>query len=221
MNKTGKAWEVLYHQMQMDIILGTYRPRERLIEDEIIARHGVTRHAVRRALDELERIGLVARQPNKGVHVRDYSIAEIDELYEIRECLEMRAARRYELPVPDGVISELTEIAQNHKTASREQQFSEVFALNNAFHELLYRSAGNQQLADAIVHYTFVTHPIRARAFPDEDLREVAIAEHFTMIEALKAGELERLAQLIKTHISRPKDFYKRASSLGEFSLSD
>jgi DNA-binding GntR family transcriptional regulator len=68
------------------------------VEDEIIARTEATRHAVRRAFDELERMGLAIRQPNKGVQVRDYSIGEIEELYEIRECLESRAASRFTGP---------------------------------------------------------------------------------------------------------------------------
>jgi DNA-binding GntR family transcriptional regulator len=53
---------------------------------------------------------------------------------------------------------------------------------------VLYRAAGNQQLADAILHYTFATHPIRTRAFPSEELREIAIGEHFAMIDAISRG---------------------------------
>jgi DNA-binding GntR family transcriptional regulator len=212
LTEQSKTWDNVYRDLQRGIISGQYRPRERLVEDEIIARTGATRHAVRRAFDELERLGLAVRQPNKGVQVRDYSIGEIEELYEIRECLEMRAASRFGRPASDELVAKLTDIASRHRDASRDQRFAEVFSLNNAFHEVLYRAAGNQQLADAIIHYTFATHPIRTRAFPNEELREIAITEHFAMIDAIARGEGEELGAIIRTHIQRPKEFYLKAT---------
>jgi DNA-binding GntR family transcriptional regulator len=210
----SKSWDAVFRDMQRQIIAGQLRPRERLVEDEIIARTGATRHAVRRAFDELERMGLVIRQPNKGVQVRDYSIVEVEELYEIRECLETRAAARFNRPASAELTAQLTDIATRHRQASREQRFAEVFSLNNSFHEVLYRAAGNQQLADAILHYTFATHPIRTRAFPSEELREIAIAEHFAMIDAIAQGDGGALAEIIRSHITRPKDFYLKATSI-------
>ncbi len=208
----AKSWDAVYRDLQRQIIAGQLRPRERLVEDEIIARTGATRHAVRRAFDELERMGLVVRQPNKGVQVRDYSIHEIEELYEIRECLERQAASRFTKPADPAFIEQLTDIAARHRDASRAQHFAEVFSLNNTFHEVLYRAAGNQQLASAILHYTFATHPIRTRAFPSEELREIAISEHFEMIDAIANGDGERLGSVIVRHITRPKDFYLKAT---------
>jgi len=212
LSEQTKSWDSVYRELQRQIIAGQLRPRERLVEDEIIERTGATRHAVRRAFDELERMGLVVRQPNKGVQVRDYSIAEVEELYEIRECLETRAAAHFDRPASPELVAQLTDIATRHRQASREQRFADVFSLNNSFHEVLYRAAGNRQLADAILHYTFATHPIRTRAFPSEELREIAITEHFAMIDAIARGEAEELAAIIRTHIQRPKDFYLKAT---------
>ena len=207
-----KKWDVVFRELQRAIIAGQLRPKERLVEDEIMGRTDATRHAVRRAFDELERLGLAIRQPNKGVQVRDYSIAEIEELYEVRECLELAAAARFVRPAADELVAPLTDIASRHRDASREQRYAEVFSLNNSFHEMLYRAAGNQTLANAIIHYTFATHPIRSRAFPNEELRELAISEHFEMIKAIEAGEAGQLASIIRTHIGRPKDFYLKAT---------
>lgn len=208
MNSAGRSWDTLYQQLRMDIILGKYRPRERLIEDDIIARNDVTRHAVRRAFDELERLGLVVHQPNRGVQVRDYTAAEIKELYEVRECLEEGAAMRFALPASREALGELEDLAGQHSVASRAQRYSDVFQLNNAFHETLYRAAGNKEMAEAIRHFTFATHPIRTGAFSNLELREMAIAEHFAMVDAIRAGDRKKLAGIIRTHIARPRDFY-------------
>lgn len=212
LSEQAKSWDAVYRDLQRQIIAGQLRPRERLVEDEIIERTAATRHAVRRAFDELERVGLVVRQPNKGVQVRDYSITEVEELYEIRECLETRAATHFDRPAGAELVAQLTDIASRHREASRSQRYAEVFSLNNDFHEVLYRAAGNQQLADAILHYTFATHPIRTRAFPSEELREIAIAQHFDMIDSIARGAPEELAEIIRRHIQGPKEFYLKAT---------
>lgn len=178
------------------------------MEDEIIEKLSATRHAVRRAFDELERLGLAKRLPNKGVHVRDYSVSEIEELYELRECLEVKAASRFVRGVSGSVIKELTDLADAHRDASRQLRFSEVFVLNNQFHEAMYRAAGNRTLADAILYYTFSTHPIRSRAFADEELREHAIKDHYDIIAAISVADTAKIIRLVKLHINRPKDFY-------------
>lgn len=206
-----KQWQSVCRDLQREIIAGKYRPRERLVEDDVIADTGATRHAVRKAFDELERLGLVVRQPNRGVAVRDYTAKEVEELYEIRECLETRAADRFPLPAEPSLVERLSELAEQHASASRAERFADLFALNNAFHETLYRASGNAQLADAIRHYTFATHPIRTLSFPDKELREIAISDHRQMIEALEAGDRAGLAAIIRKHISRPKEFYLRA----------
>jgi DNA-binding GntR family transcriptional regulator len=201
-------WEAVARELQRQIIVGELKPRERLIEDEIIERQTATRHAVRRAFDELERLGLVVRRENRGVHVRDYALIEVEDLYEVRECLERQAALRFPFPAPDAVIGKLTSLASDHAHVSREKRFSDIFHLNNKFHQTLYAAAGNASLAEAIRRYTFATHPIRSRAFPSDELREVAIRDHRAMIEAIQSEDGAGLAELIAEHIRRPMRYY-------------
>ncbi|HLW90768.1 MAG TPA: GntR family transcriptional regulator [Roseiarcus sp.] len=201
-------WEAVCRALQSEIILGRLKPRERLVEDEVMARAAATRHAVRRAFDELERLGMVARRSNRGVQVRDYTLAEVEDLYEVRECLERQAASRFPLPPTPELIESLRLVAAEHERASREKRFADIFHLNNRFHETLYAAAGNASLAEAIRHYTFATHPIRSRAFPSDELREVAIRDHWAMIEAIGSQDRTRLAALIAEHIRRPMRYY-------------
>ena len=201
-------WETVCRELQRQIIVGQLKPRERLVEDDIIARAGATRHAVRRAFDELERLGLAVRRSNRGVQVRDYTLNEIEELYELRECLERQAAMRFPFPAPDAALQRLSALATEHARVSRAKRFSEIFQLNNEFHQTLYGAAGNASLAEAIRRYTFATHPIRSRAFPSEELREVAIRDHRAMIQAIRSQDRTSLVELVVEHIKRPMRFY-------------
>jgi DNA-binding GntR family transcriptional regulator len=208
-----QGWSQVYETLQMDLMLGRLHLRERLVEDDLILRFNATRHAVRRALDELEKEGLVQRQPNRGVRVRDYSLQEVEDLYEIRDALETLAASRLKLPADSEFLAKLKETATAHERASSAKRYADVFRLNNAFHEKLYSGAGNAELAAAIKHYALMTQPIRSRGFADDRLRRVAIREHWEMIEAIEQGERKRLVKLCRDHIRWPKEFYLQASS--------
>lgn len=201
-------------QLEKDIIFGRLHPNQRLIEDDLIERFEATRHTVRRAIDELVRLGLAIHQPNKGAYVRDYTIQEVEELYEIRDTLQTQAIRRMPLPLDAESLADMQAYHEQHQTAGEAERVDAVFQLNNAFHETFFRQCGNDSLAEAIRAYAWRTHPIRSRGFLDPDYREKAQAEHAAMIEAARSGARERLIELNSRHIQRPKELYIRARRL-------
>ena len=100
----------LVDSIRQAIIFGRLRPRERLVEEELAERFNASRHLVRSALSSLEQMGLVARRPNRGVVVCDFSVEEIEEIYEMRAILQGEAARRIPLPAPRSLITQLEAI---------------------------------------------------------------------------------------------------------------
>ena len=94
----------LVDHIKQDIIFGRLRPRERLIEDDLSTRFGASRHLIRSAFSDLEKLGLVSRRPNKGAIVRDFSPREVEEMYEMRALLQAEAIRRIPLPADRALI---------------------------------------------------------------------------------------------------------------------
>lgn len=206
--RSPNGWSEVYETVQVDILFGRLLPRERLVEDDLIARFNATRHAVRRALDELEREGLVQRQPNRGARVRDYTRKEIEDLYQIRIALEELAASLIPLPGEPAYVEQLKTLAARHERASREQRYLDLSHLNNEFHETLYAGSGNPELAAAIRHYSLMTQPIRSRGFSNSQLRETAIREHWQMVTAIETADRAELLRLCRIHIEGPKEYY-------------
>ena len=60
----------------------------KLNEVDIATALGVSRGPVREAFRALEQAGLVRVEKNRGVFVRQVSLAEADEIYEVRAVLE-------------------------------------------------------------------------------------------------------------------------------------
>jgi DNA-binding GntR family transcriptional regulator len=197
--------------LEEDIIFGRMSPRVRLVEDEFMARFDAKRHVVRQALMSLENMGLVSRTPNRGAMVRDFSLTELDQIYEMRHLLQERAIARMPLPASPELLAELRRIHAEHATAVDAWDLPTIYRLNNNFHDTLFGACGNRHLADAIEHYTWLAHAVRSYRMIHRNLAIQAPKEHEEMIAALEAGDRARLQQLCKEHIEPSKDAYRAA----------
>ena len=74
------------------IVQGELKPGQHVQEVPLAEQLGVSRTPVRTALNTLANEGFLVYQPNKGYFVRQFDIAEILEVYEVRAALESLAA---------------------------------------------------------------------------------------------------------------------------------
>ena len=119
----------LVRDLGEDIVFGVFHPKERLTEEDLIARFGLKRHVVREALTQLDLMGLVVRVPNRGAYVRELTPQEVIEIYEVREILEVAAALRTPIPAPKKVIEGLRVIQDQHSQAIANHDLRSVFPI--------------------------------------------------------------------------------------------
>jgi DNA-binding GntR family transcriptional regulator len=205
---SGSTLEEIVSQLEEDIVLGELLPRERLVEDALLARFDTKRHVIRQALMELDRMGLIERVPNRGAQVRAYSALEVEQLYELRELLETQAALQIRFPVDPAALAELEAIQAGHDRSVRDVDYVGIFRSNLAFHKLLFSLCANPFLAEAIDSASQRAHSIRFAALKDAQARETARNEHHAMIDALKQGDGALLARLCRAHLPTSKTFY-------------
>lgn len=198
-------------RLEEDIVFGRRRPRERLVEEDLVALVGAKKHVIRQALIELERMGLVERKRNKGAVVRDLSPQEVRQIFAVRELLEAEAARRIPLPAPPAVADALRRIYEEHSEAVETGDLHTAFRSNIRFHQTLFRACGNPYLAGAIDTFAFKSHGIRSYALANPDLLRRARDEHREMIEALTTGSRDRLVQLCIDHLKPTVSAYIEA----------
>ncbi len=202
-------------RLEEDIVLGHLNPRERLIEDALIARFDAKRHAVREALAQLERMGLVERQPNRGAAVRALTPAEVENIYAVRELLETAAARQVKRNATPQFIAALVEIQRRHDRATREGDLKAAFRSNIEFHRAFFAGCGNAELTGAIEHFGQRAHGIRSFAITHQDHVTRSRDEHWAIIRALQDGDGDRLVGLCREHIRVAKlgyieSYYRR-----------
>lgn len=197
--------------LEEDIVFGRLHPRQRLIEEELAERFGASRHQIRLVLAELERMGLIERIPHRGALVRDWRLAEVEQLYALRGLLEVEAAAQIPLPVPEARLSALRAHQAAHDAAIAAGDRSGVFRANIAFHRALFALSENPVLAGVIEDLAQRAHGIRFASLTDADCLAQARAEHHAMLAALATGDRAALKTLCAAHLLPSKQAFLRA----------
>lgn len=131
----------------MDLLVFNEIPAgERLREEEIALRFGVSRSPIREAFRLLERDGLIVREPRCGVRVSPLTVQNLTEVYGCRATLEGYAAeeaagRRSEAQV-EALRRRYGEMAAARDDPDRRNYFRHNVALS----ELVIEAAANQTL---------------------------------------------------------------------------
>lgn len=126
-----------------------YPPEHRLTEEELCRTFGVSRSPVREALRVLASNGFVKKLPNRGYAVKQYSIEELEELYEMRLALELYTVERLATEeISSQRAAEFDDLRQTWTTLLQESSKNpEEFAiLDTLFHDTLARVLGNKSL---------------------------------------------------------------------------
>jgi len=200
--------------LEEDIVFGVFHPKERLTEEDLMARFELKRHVVRDALSQLDAMGLIVRVPNRGAFVRELTPEEVIEIYEVREILEVAAALRTPLPSPKGVIETLKEIQDKHSAAIAKNDLRNVFRLNIQFHNAQFSACENTKLVQSIMQYAKEAHPIRAIKYAEPGHLQKVERDHRRIIKAMEGKNREALVDLVRNHLPDSRDAYIRAYAL-------
>jgi DNA-binding GntR family transcriptional regulator len=207
--QTGEEREMsIVRALEEDIIFGRLAPGTRLTEDALLARFPVTRHFVRQAIVQLETLGIVIRERNKGATVRSLNPDEVRQIYAVRELIQRQAALWIPLPSPPELIDELTAINREFCRHIDAGYLRGVHEANDRFHITLFAACGNKYLVDSIELYMRLTLPVRARTMANREQLVVSLEHHRMMIEMLKGSDNWVLAQLCVDHLQPSKEVY-------------
>jgi DNA-binding GntR family transcriptional regulator len=210
----------IVERLEEEIALGLLRPRERLVEDDLLTRFKVKRHVVRQVLADLELMGIVTRRPNRGATVRDFTAYEIEQIYFVRELLESAAIEVMPLPADSDVLRTLDDLHKRHCAASSAGRLRDVFRLNLEFHKTFFEACGNVPLSEAISQFAFKAHAIRSYTIGDPVLLARVCKEHAQMIKLLRRTDRRALVKLVSAHKEPAKLAYIHASRRMEAGLA-
>src|ERR1017187_73074 len=124
-------------EIEQLILRGDLAIGQRLNESELATRLGTSRGPIREALRALEESRLVRSEKNRGVFVREISVAEADEIYDMREALDELIGQRVAERATEHELRDLKSVVAEMDDTTRVQDVKAYHALNLKFHDML------------------------------------------------------------------------------------
>ncbi len=207
--------ELAYERVRTAIVEGEFAPGQRLIEQRIAEQYELSRTPVREAIRRLEAEGLVVSVRHRGAIVREVSLDEVEDLYELRARLESYAAELAAArATPEQRIALADAAAQFARVRSRGTGRSrrrvefvrELNAANGTLHRLIVEAAHHDRLA-AMLRRT-VDIPLVFGAFRRFDDAELERSDlfHRLIVDAIVDGDGARASRLMTEHIAQGRD---------------
>ena len=203
-------------KLEEDIVFGQRRPRERLVEDDLLLQFKAKKHVVREALTSLERMGLIEKPKNKGAQVCDYTPEDVKQIFSVRKLLETEAARQIPLPAEPVFFKSIKKIQGDHLKAVNKRNFRTAFRLNIQFYQTLFEACGNSCLAEMIKNLKMKSMAIKFFSFANPDLLLTSQKYHQLIIQAIDNNDRSSLVKVcskllepcMEAYITEHQNFY-------------
>jgi DNA-binding GntR family transcriptional regulator len=187
--------------LERAILRGVFKGGERLEEEILAVRYGVSRTPIREALRELAARGLVEIRPRRGAIVRPVTPADLAEMFEAMAEIEASCARLAAHRASAADLARLEE-AQRAGRQAAERGDAEAYATaNERFHFHLYEASHNNFLAAETRRIYRRLEPYRRLLFRLDERRAASVREHDAIVDALKRRDEASVEALVKAHI--------------------
>ena len=176
---------------------------DRLVEEELALRLGVSRTPIREALRELASLGVIWLKPNHGAMVRPFGPAQLREVYQMRRLLESEACRLACKSIHREALQAIRDDMQallndREHTASWSER---ALFVDQQLHALIARNSGSERLAEEIHRYWKLAYTIGEAVRNTSQTQDHALREHTAIIDALIARQPEKAAEAMAQHI--------------------
>lgn len=203
---TGAARSLLqdraYRELKGLIQGGAYPPGTFLSERQLAGRLGMSKTPIKSALTRLDMEGFVAVSPQQGILVREPSVHEILDLFDIREALETFVARRMAGRLSPEQAARLRANLRAQARAAKARDVEEATRLDAEFHTLLCDFAGNREISRTLWSMREKLHRLILGNFRRVPQRMGAsVREHAGIAAAVVRGNGDLAAERVRSHL--------------------
>ncbi|MCF7942792.1 MAG: GntR family transcriptional regulator [Spirochaetia bacterium] len=204
--------EKVYKAVKLMILEGQLTPGQKVKQEELAERLGVSRTPLLSALSMLEKELLIESIPRRGYIIRKTTLRQLLDLFEIRIRLEplgaIEAAGNFNDPQAQQQIQRLKE--QTHairqEPADTVQRTFKQYDFD--FHSTIMDISNNEFLPLLISSYNLITLSNISRTFRDPFM---SIAEHEQILGAIENGNAQLASQTMRDHIEIARSLAERA----------
>lgn len=190
-------------RLRTEILTGSIKPGERILEQEISAKMHTSRGPVRDALIRLEHEGLIARERNRSATVVRMTSEDAEEVHSLRLVLELLALRYVMERVDDDDLRRLeTAIESLRDCVSNNYSLHDAIDVDLLFHEVLVETAKHNRV---LTMWRSIKPQIwflifTRNAFEMKSL-EMAVETHLELLQFIRKRDHERARRILHEHL--------------------
>ena len=199
--------EAAADELRRRILEGELAEGFQLRQDALAAEFGISRIPLREAFVQLESEGLVQILPHKGAIVSELSLADIEELFELRALLEPMLLQKSVPQLTPEDFAELDRILAEYSEELHANSPARWGELNTQLHQLLM-SRANQPKTSSIVNALLLQTDRYTRLQLSLSRQSAAQAEeeHAELVDLCRKGDARGASTLLKRHIGHVSD---------------
>ena len=207
--KTISTVDAVYHALTKDILSMAFPPGAKITETALCDRYGISRNTLREGVSLLLAHGLLVKVPNKGIFVRSLELSDVQEIFHLRELLELEAVRC--IIESENIPIELVQMVDVIESNCKEEDWENYLDADILFHTTLVKSANSprlERLYDAIfAEVKLCVYQSRFVAQFDPE----SAAQHRKLLSAMENGDLEAAQRTLTAHIASALKTYQSA----------
>jgi DNA-binding GntR family transcriptional regulator len=195
--------EAVARQLRSEITGGLLVPGERLLQNAVANRLGVSTTPVREAFAMLQADHLVRIDAHRGAVVSNLSVEELVELYSIRMWLEEKAVALAVANMTDDVVKLLEQSLDDMRLGGAGERQS---GPHRDFHRLIYEQAGLPRLSAIIDGLRDASGPYQSAFGPFRPASKVTSKDHTELMAACKRRDVATAVRVTRQHLQRTVD---------------
>jgi DNA-binding GntR family transcriptional regulator len=201
--ETYSLVELAVDRLRRDILSGRTDPGERLVEEQLTRRLGISRAPLREAMRLLAEQGLVEHIPRRGARVATLSDDDVRELYEVRDVLERHAVTT---TPPGRDLSRLRTALESMRKATETDDRLELANAHRRFHVEVVALSGNRQLTglyESILVRIQLYMAVNMRREAETARAQDGVLRHERLFTAAEQGDAGALLEALSGHGAR------------------
>lgn len=191
------AADSAYHTLRREILSCVLAPGARIIEADIAERLDMSKTPVKKALGMLEHEGFVEVLPRHGYRVTEITLADVQEIYQLRLIIEPAAAELAASNATPEQLNEMRRLVEDNPDESQEDRATKVLR----FHEILAEASGNSRLALILSGLMDEMERLLSMGLDIGESLSLQAGEHRELLDALLTGNHHTAGEIAKNQV--------------------
>jgi DNA-binding GntR family transcriptional regulator len=191
-----------YDSIKRHILEGKVDEETRLTEEFLSNRLGISKSPVREALNSLQTEGLIHIEPRRGARLRQFSVQEVRNLYDLRENLEVFAVSRAD--VTPTLLCDLAKSVERTRRFVHGNDKTRHIEEDTRFHNTIAAATGNDELCRVLRNIQDQIWLCRCKTY---NLSASSASDaHLAILRALEDTDRKRAQAAMRSHIQHVRD---------------